>query len=89
MGSAISGSSLCRRFDVALGERIRAVRRKTGQSLSKLAPQLGVSAATLSGIERGSRTIEPAELVDLARVLAPTGDPVKTAASWLPDPLKV
>lgn len=53
-----------------LGRRIRATRRHQGLTLRDLAARLGVSAATVSGIENGRTGVSTRRLAQVAEALA-------------------
>src|SRR3954470_1152066 len=61
---------------VALGDRVRARRRSEGLSIRELAEQIGVSAPTLSRIERGHHLPERRNLLRIARWAGVRLDPV-------------
>lgn len=52
-----------------IGMRIRRVRQKRGLTLQQVAPQIRISAAGLSLLERGERQITIKRLKDISRVL--------------------
>lgn len=57
----------------SVGTAIRAVRQQQGLSLRALASEVGVSPATLSGIERGTTPVTVDRLERLAALLDTTG----------------
>ena len=61
---------------VALGDRVRARRRSEGLSIRELAQLIGVSAPTLSRIERGHHLPERRNLIRIARWAGVPLDPV-------------
>lgn len=66
-----------------VGERVRALRQERGLSLRQLAGLVGVSAATLSQIETGKVSAQPARVTALAEALEvePTSLDAATADS--------
>lgn len=52
-----------------LGEKFRAARRATGQSLADVAKQLEVSAATLSRLETNKQSCDLGTFLSLCRIL--------------------
>jgi transcriptional regulator with XRE-family HTH domain len=58
-----------RRYDPAIGRRLRQLRESQGLSLSSLASQAGVGKATLSGLENGTRNPRLETLYAIAAAL--------------------
>ena len=65
-----SGNLLC----VALGKRIRALRRKKGWTQVEMAAYLGINRGHLSDLEAGKREIGPLMLQIVAKGLDTTMD---------------
>src|SRR5437764_9710799 len=61
---------------VKLGDRLRAKRRSKGLSIREVAQQTGVSAPTLSRVERGQHLPERENLLRIARWAGVRIDPV-------------
>ncbi len=63
-----------------LAESVRAARRAQGTTLRALAAEIGVSPATMSGIENGKVAITPARLAELAQALDTSPDALRSPA---------
>jgi transcriptional regulator with XRE-family HTH domain len=61
---------------VELGDRLRAKRRSEGMSIREVAHEIGVSAPTLSRVERGQHLPERENLLRIARWAGVRIDPV-------------
>jgi transcriptional regulator with XRE-family HTH domain len=61
---------------VALGDRVRAKRRSRNLTIREAASEIGVSAPTLSRVERGTHLPDPRNLLRLARWAGVRIDPV-------------
>lgn len=61
---------------VKLGDRLRAKRRSEGLSIREVAQEIGVSAPTLSRVERGQHLPERENLLRIARWAGVRIDPV-------------
>ena len=55
---------------IALGQRVRRIRKQKGLTQEVLAEQVGISASFIGHIERGSRIASLETLLQLCRALA-------------------
>ncbi len=72
--------------DGTLGARLRAAREARGLTQAQAAAELGVSRPLLIAMEKGSRDLQPQELVSLARLY---GKPVSELLRPTPPPVAI
>lgn len=75
---------------IALGQRVRRIRKQKGLTQEVLAEQVGISASFIGHIERGSRIASLETLMQLCRALAVSpndllGEPLVAQVGELPE----
>lgn len=65
--SILKGSKIDMNAPLEMGERLRAIRRKRGESLEHVAEKTGISKSFLSLVERGKNDITIGRLMHLVR----------------------
>lgn len=75
-------------MDAGVGRRLRALRKKRGLGLKRVAPEIGVSYTYLSKVENGKAAVSESVIERLAKYYSVDDESLAAQAGHLPDDVK-